>query len=54
MVDALKLIRAGTAINFAGAGSICDFTPGGDQLGRGMGQWIIKGGKSVFVEYAKP
>ena len=28
--------------------------PNGHQLGRGMGQWINKGGKSVFVEYAKP
>jgi branched-chain amino acid transport system substrate-binding protein len=54
VVEALKLIRAGKAINFSGAGSTCDFTPGGDQLGRGMGQWIIKGGKSVFIEYAKP
>ncbi len=54
VVDALKLIRAGKATNFNGAGSTCDFTPGGDQLGRGMGQWIIKGGKSVFIEYAKP
>src|SRR5687767_1281498 len=49
VVDALKLIRAGTAVNFAGAGSTCDFTSNGDQLGRGMGHWIIKGGKSVFV-----
>ena len=54
VVDALKLIRAGKPINFSGAGSTCDFTPNGDQLGRGMGQWIIKDGKSVFVEYAKP
>jgi branched-chain amino acid transport system substrate-binding protein len=54
VVEALKLVRAGKAINFQGAGSTCDFTPNGDQLGRGMGQWIIKGGKSVFVEYAKP
>jgi branched-chain amino acid transport system substrate-binding protein len=54
VVDALKLVREGKAINFQGAGSTCDFTPNGDQLGRGMGQWIIKGGKSVFVEYAKP
>jgi branched-chain amino acid transport system substrate-binding protein len=54
VVEALKLVRAGKAINFQGAGSTCDFTPNGDQLGRGMGQWIIKGGKSEFVEYAKP
>ncbi|TMH95691.1 MAG: amino acid ABC transporter substrate-binding protein, partial [Betaproteobacteria bacterium] len=54
VVEALKLVRAGTAINFQGAGSTCDFTPNGDQLGRGMGQWIIRNGKSVFVEYAKP
>ena len=54
IVDALKLVRAGKNVNFQGAGSTCDFTPNGDQIGRGMGQWIIKGGKSVFVEYAKP
>jgi len=54
VVEALKLVRAGKPVNFQGAGSTCDFTPNGDQLGRGMGQWIIKGGKSVFVEYAKP
>ncbi len=54
VVDALKLIRAGKAINFSGAGSLCDFTPGGDQLGRGMGQWTIKGGKNLFVAYEKP
>ena len=54
IVDALKLVRAGKNVNFQGAGSTCDFTQNGDQLGRGMGQWIIKGGKSVFVEYAKP
>jgi len=54
IVEALKLVRAGKPVNFQGAGSTCDFTPNGDQLGRGMGQWIYKGGKSVFVEYAKP
>jgi branched-chain amino acid transport system substrate-binding protein len=54
VAEALKLVREGKPINFQGAGSTCDFTPNGDQLGRGMGQWIIKGGKSVFVEYAKP
>jgi len=50
----LEQLRSGKSINFQGAGSICDFTPNGDQLGRGMGQWIIKGGKQVFVEYARP
>ena len=54
IVEALKLVRAGKPVNFQGAGSTCDFTPNGDQLGRGMGQWINKNGKSVFVEYAKP
>jgi branched-chain amino acid transport system substrate-binding protein len=54
VVEALKLVRAGKPVNFQGAGSTCDFTPNGDQIGRGMGQWINKGGKSVFVEYAKP
>ena len=54
VVEALKLVRAGKQVNFQGAGSTCDFTPNGDQLGRGRGQWINKGGKSVFVEYAKP
>ena len=54
VVDALKLVREGKPINFQGAGSTCDFSPNGDQLGRGMGHWIIKGGKSVFVEYQKP
>jgi branched-chain amino acid transport system substrate-binding protein len=54
IVEALNMVRSGKAINFAGAGSICDFTPNGDQLGRGMGQWVIKGGKNVFIEYAKP
>jgi branched-chain amino acid transport system substrate-binding protein len=50
----LEMLRSGKSINFQGAGSTCDFTPNGDQLGRGMGQWIIKAGKQVFVEYAKP
>jgi branched-chain amino acid transport system substrate-binding protein len=54
VVEALKLVRAGKPVNFQGAGSTCDFTPNGDQLGRGMGQWIIRNGKSEFVEYAKP
>jgi branched-chain amino acid transport system substrate-binding protein len=54
VVDALKLVRSGKNVNFQGAGSTCDFTPNGDQLGRGMGHWIVKGGKNQFIEYAKP
>jgi len=54
VVAALEQLRSGKAINFQGAGSTCDFTPTGDQLDRGMGQWIIKGGQQVFVEFAKP
>src|SRR5688572_30454302 len=54
VVDALKLVRSGKNVNFQGAGSTCDFTPTGDQIGRGMGHWIIKGGKNQFIEYAKP
>jgi len=54
VVEALKLVRSGKNVNFQGAGSTCDFTANGDQMGRGMGHWIIKGGKSVFVEYQKP
>jgi len=54
VAEALKVVKAGKPIDFQGAGSTCDFTPNGDQIGRGMGQWIIKGGKSQFVEYAKP
>ena len=54
VVGALEAVRSGKNVNFQGAGSTCDFTPNGDQQGRGMGQWTIKGGKQVFVEYAKP
>lgn len=54
VLGGLEMLRSGKSINFQGAGSTCDFTPNGDQLGRGMGQWTIKGGKQVFVEYAKP
>jgi branched-chain amino acid transport system substrate-binding protein len=54
IVEALQLVRAGKAVNFEGAGSICDFTNNGDQLGRGMGQWIVENGKNNFVSYEKP
>ena len=54
VVEALRLVRAGKAINFQGARSGCDFTPNGDPLGRGMGQWVIRNGKSQFVKCAKP
>lgn len=51
--EALKLIRAGRPVNFQGAGSTCQFTGSGDQLDRGMGQWVIRKGVNQFVEYAK-
>src|SRR3989440_5473943 len=41
VIEALKLARAGKNVNFQGAGSPREFTPNGDQLGRGMGQRII-------------
>src|SRR5690606_29525363 len=40
LLAALEMVRAGKDVNFQGAGSTCDFTPTGDQIGRGMGQWI--------------
>ena len=46
VVEALKLVRAGKAINFQGAGSTCDFTPNGDQLG------IIRGRRWKYVHFA--
>ena len=54
IVEALKLVRAGKPVNFEGAGSTCDFTKSGDQLGRGMGQWIVENGKNNFISYEKP
>ena len=50
---ALSQVRAGKSIDFVGAGSSCDFAANGDQLNRGMGQWVNKGGKSVFVRYER-
>jgi len=54
IVEALKLVRAGKPVNFEGAGSTCDFTKSGDQLGRGMGQWIVENGKNNYISYEKP
>lgn len=54
IVEALQLVRAGKPVNFEGAGSTCDFTNNGDQLGRGMGQWVVENGKNNYVSYEKP
>jgi branched-chain amino acid transport system substrate-binding protein len=54
IIEALKLVRAGKPVNFEGAGSTCDFTKSGDQLGRGMGQWIVENGKNNYISYEKP
>jgi branched-chain amino acid transport system substrate-binding protein len=50
---ALNAVRAGTKINFVGAGSDCDFDARGDQLNRHFGHFMIKGGKQVLVQIIK-
>jgi len=52
-LKALKLVRAGTKINFNGAGSICDFDEHGDQLNRHYAHFRIEKGKSVLVQTLK-
>lgn len=51
--EALKLVRAGTKINFVGAGSTCDFDERGDQLNRHFGHFRIEKGKTVLVQVIK-
>lgn len=53
VLQALKLVRAGTKINFNGAGSICDFDEHGDQLNRHYAHFRIENGKSVLVQTLK-
>ena len=53
MVEALKLVRAGTKIDFVGAGSDCDFDERGDQLNRHFGHFRIEKGKQVLVQIIK-
>jgi branched-chain amino acid transport system substrate-binding protein len=50
VVEALKLVRSGKPVNFAGAGSAVEFAPNGDQLNRVFGHYVIKGGKNSLVE----
>lgn len=51
--EALKKIRAGTKIDFVGAGSDCDFDERGDQLNRHYGHFRIEKGKQVLVQIIK-
>lgn len=51
--QALKLVRAGTDIDFVGAGSGCDFDARGDQLNRHFGHFKIEGGKQKLVTIIK-
>lgn len=51
--DALKKVRAGTKIDFVGAGSDCDFDERGDQLNRHYGHFRIEKGKQVLVQIIK-
>ena len=53
VVEALKLVRAGTKIDFVGAGSDCDFDERGDQLNRHFGHFRIEKGKQVLVQIIK-
>jgi len=53
VVEALKLVRAGTKIDFVGAGSDCDFDERGDQLNRHYGHFRIEKGKQVLVQIIK-
>jgi branched-chain amino acid transport system substrate-binding protein len=53
VVEALKLVRAGTDIDFVGAGSDCDFDARGDQLNRHFGHFRIEKGKQILVQIIK-
>jgi branched-chain amino acid transport system substrate-binding protein len=53
VVEALKKVRAGSKIAFAGAGSDCDFDERGDQLNRHFGHFRIEKGKQVLVQVIK-
>lgn len=53
IVEALKKVKAGTKINFNGAGSVCDFDERGDQLNRHYGHFKIEKGKQVLVQILK-
>jgi branched-subunit amino acid ABC-type transport system permease component len=51
--ESLKLVRAGTKIDFVGAGSDCDFDERGDQLNRHFGHFRIEKGKQALVQIIK-
>ena len=53
VTEALRLVRAGTKIDFVGAGSDCDFDERGDQLNRHFGHFRIEKGKQVLVQIIK-
>lgn len=49
IVEALKLVRAGTDIDFVGAGATCDFDPRGDQINRSFLHQVIEKGRNKIV-----
>jgi len=53
VIDALTKIRAGTKINFDGAGSSCDFDKQGDQINRSYAVFKIIKGKQVLQDVIK-
>ena len=43
------MIRAGTEIDFVGAGAECDFDARGDQINRSFLHQVIQGGRNRIV-----
>ncbi|MCZ2495413.1 ABC transporter substrate-binding protein [Xylophilus sp. Kf1] len=52
-VDGLKLLRQHKDIAYSGAGSQFTFTPGGDQLNREYGHFVIRNGVNELVDVLK-
>lgn len=51
--EALKKVRAGSKIDFVGAGSDCDFDERGDQLNRHFGHFRVEKGKQLIIQVIK-
>lgn len=49
VVEALRMVRAGTKIDFVGAGATCDFDAKGDQINRSFLHQVIEKGRNRIV-----